>query len=68
MFKGIDLSSDTATKPSLAMKAAMLSCELGDEQKREDTTTLQLEKMVADLLNFDEALFFPTATMANQIF
>ncbi len=67
MFKGIDLSSDTATKPTLAMKEAMLAAELGDEQKGEDPTTLELEKRMAALLGFDHALFLPSATMANQI-
>src|SRR5579872_6790212 len=67
MFKGIDLFSDTATKPTLAMKEAMLAAELGDEQKKEDPTTCQLEEMAADLLGFDEALFLPSATMANAI-
>lgn len=67
MFKGIDLFSDTMTQPSQAMKQAMMDAELGDEQKGEDPTTKQLEEMVADLLGFDAALFFPTATMANEI-
>jgi threonine aldolase len=67
MFKGIDLSSDTATKPTPAMKQAMFNAELGDEQKGEDPTTLQLEKMGAELLGLDKALFLPSATMANEI-
>lgn len=67
MFKGVDLASDTATKPSIAMKEAMFAAELGDEQKAEDPTTLQLEAMAAELLGFDRALFFPSAAMANQI-
>ncbi len=67
MFKGIDLSSDTATKPSLPMKHAMLEAELGDEQKGEDPTTHQLEAMIAELLGFDQGLFFPSATMANEV-
>ena len=62
-FSGIDLSSDTATQPTLAMKKAMLTATLGDEQKAEDPTTRQLEKMVAELLGLEEALFFPSATI-----
>lgn len=67
MFKGIDLFSDTVTKPTQAMKEAMMNAELGDEQKGEDPTTLQLEEMVAKLLGKEAAMFFPTATMSNQI-
>lgn len=67
MFKGIDLFSDTLTKPSAAMKAAMMAAEVGDEQKGEDPTTQQLEEMIAAMLGFDTALFVPSANMANQI-
>ncbi|OGT36247.1 MAG: hypothetical protein A3F11_06820 [Gammaproteobacteria bacterium RIFCSPHIGHO2_12_FULL_37_14] len=67
MFKGIDLSSDTATKPSLAMKKFMFDAEVGDEQKDEDPTTIQLEKIAAKLFNFEAAIFLPSATMANEI-
>lgn len=67
MFKGIDLSSDTVTKPSLGMKQAMIDAEVGDEQKNEDPTTKKLESMIASMANFDNALFFPSATMANQV-
>jgi threonine aldolase len=67
IFKGIDLSSDTATLPTLAMKKAMMAAVLGDEQKGEDPTTRQLEEKVAELLGFEKALFLPSATMANQI-
>src|SRR3990167_650024 len=66
-FDGIDLSSDTATKPSLPMKQAMMSAMLGDEQKKEDPTTNELEKMVADMFGLDQALLLPSATMANII-
>ncbi|EKD55374.1 MAG: hypothetical protein ACD_60C00013G0016 [uncultured bacterium] len=67
MFTGIDLSSDTATRPSIAMKTAMMNALLGDEQRSEDPTTLQLEKLVADMFGFECALFLPSATMANEI-
>jgi threonine aldolase len=67
MFRGIDLYSDTATRPSEAMKKAMFAAEVGDEQMGEDPTTLQLESKIADLLGKDAAMFFPTATMANEI-
>lgn len=67
MFKGIDLYSDTATKPSAAMKQAMLEAPVGDEQLGEDPTTKKLETTMAERLGKSCALFFPSATMANQI-
>src|SRR4051812_11966717 len=63
----IDLRSDTATKPSQEMRAAMASAEVGDEQKREDPTVLELERRAAELLGQEDAVYLPTATMANQI-
>lgn len=67
MFKGIDLSSDTASLPTPDMKNAMLTAELGDEMRGEDPTTRQLEEKIADMLGFNAALFFPSATMANEV-
>lgn len=67
MFKGLDFSSDTATRPSRAMKQAMIEAELGDEQKGEDPTTKKLEQLMAEKLGKSGALFFPSATMANQV-
>jgi threonine aldolase len=63
----IDLRSDTATKPTPEMLAAMASAELGDEQAREDPTVNELQRRAAELLGHESALFLPTATMANQI-
>jgi threonine aldolase len=63
----IDLRSDTATIPTREMRAAMAAAEVGDEQLREDPTVNELQRRVADLLGQEEALFLPTATMANQI-
>ena len=62
----IDLRSDTLTKPSAAMLAALAAAEVGDEQYLEDPTTLELERRMAELLGHEAALFLPTATMANQ--
>ncbi len=67
MFTGIDLSSDTVTKPTQAMKAAMIAAPLGDEQKDEDPTTRLLEQRVAEQLAVADAVFLPSATMANEI-
>jgi threonine aldolase len=62
----IDLRSDTVTKPTTAMLAAMAAAEVGDEQEREDPTTNELQRRMASLLGHEAALFLPTATMANQ--
>jgi threonine aldolase len=63
----IDLRSDTATQPTEGMRAAIAAAVVGDEQKREDPTVNDLEARAATLLGQDEAIFVPTATMANQI-
>jgi threonine aldolase len=63
----IDLRSDTLTKPTPAMLAAMATAEVGDEQYREDPTVNELQRRMAELLGQEAALFVPTATMANQI-
>jgi threonine aldolase len=62
----IDLRSDTVTKPTPGMLAAMAAAEVGDEQVREDPTTNELQSRMAELLGHEAALFLPTATMANQ--
>jgi threonine aldolase len=63
----IDLRSDTATRPTAGMRAAIASAAVGDEQRREDPSVNELEERAARLLGQDEAIFLPTATMANQI-
>jgi threonine aldolase len=63
----IDLRSDTQTKPSAGMRTAMAAAEVGDEQRREDPTVLELEERAAAYLGQEEAVYLPTATMANQI-
>ena len=63
----IDLRSDTATIPTPEMRAAMAEAEVGDEQLREDPTVNELQRRAAELLGQEEALFLPTATMANQV-
>ena len=63
----IDLRSDTQTKPSRAMREAIANAEVGDEQRREDPTVLALEERAARFLGQAEAVFLPTATMANQV-
>ena len=63
----IDLRSDTVTRPTPGMRAAIAAAVVGDEQMREDPTVNALQERVAALLGQERALFLPTATMANQI-
>ena len=63
----IDLRSDTATRPTPGMRSAISVAAVGDEQKGEDPTVNELEARAALLLGQEEAVFLPTATMANQI-
>jgi threonine aldolase len=62
----IDIRSDTVTKPTPAMRRAMAEAEVGDDVLDGDPTVKRLEARVAAMLGKDEALFFPTGTMANQ--
>ncbi|MBN1320055.1 MAG: low specificity L-threonine aldolase [Thermoleophilia bacterium] len=63
----IDLRSDTITKPSEAMRRAMVAAPVGDDVYREDPTVELLQKRVADLLGKEAALFVPSGTMSNQL-
>jgi threonine aldolase len=63
----IDLRSDTATRPTAGMRAAIAAAEVGDEQRREDPSVNALQGRIAALLGQEAAVFVPTATMANQI-
>ncbi|HET9553407.1 MAG TPA: GntG family PLP-dependent aldolase [Anaeromyxobacteraceae bacterium] len=63
----IDLRSDTVTKPTDAMRAAMARAEVGDDVFGEDPTVNRLQETVAGLLGKEAGLFVPSGTMANQI-
>ncbi len=63
----IDLSSDTQTRPSPAMREFMAAAPVGDEQLREDPSVNQLQEMAAALLGKEAALFLPSGTMCNAI-
>lgn len=63
----IELRSDTLTQPTPGMRQAIANAVVGDEQKREDPTVIDLEERSAALLGQEAAVFLPTATMANQI-
>jgi threonine aldolase len=63
----VDLRSDTVTRPTAAMRAAMHAAEVGDDVFREDPTVNRLEERVAALLGKEAALYVPSGTMSNQI-
>ncbi|HVC50533.1 MAG TPA: GntG family PLP-dependent aldolase [Stellaceae bacterium] len=63
----IDLRSDTVTRPSPAMRAAMAAAPVGDDQYGEDPSVNLLQERIAGLLGKEAALFVPSGTMANQI-
>ncbi len=63
----IDLRSDTVTRPTPAMRAAMSAAEVGDDIFHEDPTVNRLEERVASLLGKEAALYVPSGTMSNQI-
>ncbi len=62
----IDLRSDTATKPTPAMRAAMAAAEVGDDVYSEDPTINRLEARAAEIFGREAALFVPSGTMGNQ--
>ncbi|WP_338663029.1 threonine aldolase family protein [Pararoseomonas sp. SCSIO 73927] len=63
----INLYSDTQTRPSAAMKAAMMEAEVGDEQHGDDPTVHALCDRMAALLGKEAAVYLPSGTMANVI-
>jgi len=63
----IDLRSDTVTRPSPEMRAAMAAAEVGDDVYGEDPTVNLLERRAAEIFGREAALFVPTGTMGNQI-
>jgi threonine aldolase len=65
-MKAIDLRSDTVTRPTAAMREAMMAAEVGDDVYGEDPTVNRLQERAAELLGKESTLFFPSGTMANQ--
>jgi threonine aldolase len=63
----VNLYSDTQTRPTAEMRAAIAAAEVGDEQRKADPTTTALEERVAELLGHEAALFLPSGTMCNEI-
>jgi threonine aldolase len=67
MVRMIDLRSDTLTRPTAAMRAAIAAAEVGDEQRGEDPTVNRLLGHVCALTGKEAALFLPGGTMCNII-
>jgi len=63
----IDLRSDTVTQPTPAMRIAMANAPVGDDVYGDDPTVNQLEKLAAELLGKEAALFVPSGTFGNQL-
>jgi threonine aldolase len=65
--KPIDLRSDTVTRPSAAMRAAMAAAEVGDDVYGDDPTVNRLQERAAELFGHEAALFAPSGTQSNLI-
>ncbi len=63
----VDLRSDTVTRPTEAMRAAMMDAHVGDDVYGEDPEVNALQAEVAALLGFEAALFMPSGSLANQL-
>src|SRR5262245_49218521 len=66
-MKEIDLRSDTVTRPTAAMRAAMAAAEVGDDVYGEDPTVNRLEALAAQMLGKETAVFVPTGTQSNLL-
>ncbi|MEO6709593.1 MAG: GntG family PLP-dependent aldolase [Planctomycetota bacterium] len=67
MARSSDFRSDTVTRPSPGMRAAMQDAELGDDVLDGDPTVRKLEERITRMLGKERALFVPSGTMANQV-
>lgn len=63
----IDLRSDTVTRPTAAMYAAMAAAPVGDDVYRDDPTVMRLECLAAEMLGFESALFMASGTQSNLV-
>lgn len=63
----VDLRSDTVTRPTLAMRTAMMAAPLGDDVFGDDPTVNALQAQVAERLGFEDALLMPTGTQSNLV-
>ena len=67
MTNVIDLRSDTVTKPTAGMRAAMAAAEVGDDVFGDDPTVNLLQERAAEVVGKEAALFVPSGTMANLL-
>ncbi|OEZ63032.1 low-specificity L-threonine aldolase [Duganella sp. HH105] len=65
--KWLDLRSDTITRPSAAMRAAMNAADVGDDVYGDDPTVNRLQEYAADLFGYEDALFAPSGTQSNLL-
>jgi threonine aldolase len=65
--KVLDFRSDTVTKPTKGMRAAMAGAEVGDDVFDEDPTVHALQDRIADMLGKEAAVYVPSGSMSNQI-
>src|SRR5947209_7938915 len=63
----IDLRSDTVTKPSAAMRAAMAAADVGDDVFGDDPTVNTLQSLAAELFEKEACLWMPTGCMGNEV-
>jgi threonine aldolase len=63
----VDLRSDTVTRPTPVMRAAMAAADVGDDVYGEDPTVRALEERVAALFGHEAAVLVPSGTMGNQV-
>jgi threonine aldolase len=67
MEQWLDLRSDTVTRPSAAMRAAMNAAEVGDDVYGDDPTVNRLQEYAADLFGFEDAVFASSGTQSNLL-
>jgi len=67
MQLSVDLRSDTVTRPTPAMRAAMAAADVGDDVFGEDATVRRLEETIAAMLGKEAAIYVPSGTMSNQL-
>ncbi|MHA7878997.1 MAG: low-specificity L-threonine aldolase [Saccharospirillum sp.] len=63
----IDVRSDTVTRPTPAMRDAMMAAEVGDDVFADDPTVNAMEARVAELAGKEAALLLPTGTQSNLV-
>jgi threonine aldolase len=67
MEQWLDLRSDTVTRPSAAMRAAMNAADVGDDVYGDDPSVNRLQEYAADLFGFEDAVFAPSGTQSNLL-